>query len=154
MGLFEKIISLLNDNSVDYTLIEHEAVFTSEQAAKIRGMDLESGAKAMVCFADKLPVLLVLSGAKKINTKLAKQMLHVQDLRFATPEEVSRVTSVEIGAVPPFGSCMEIQTYCDSSLSKNDLISFNPGIHTKSITMAYEDFVQVEQPILGDFSNC
>lgn len=154
MTLFERIISILQDQAIQYDLIEHEPVYTSQQAAAVRGMNITQGAKAMLCFADGHPMLLVLSGACTIDTKKFKKGFGIKDLRFATVEEVLEVSSVEVGAVPPFGSCMEIQTYCDRSLSKNRLISFNPGMHTKSIIMAYEDFIQIEQPILGDFSNC
>ena len=38
--VFEKIINLLQKNNVNYQLFEHEPVFTSEQAAKVRNLSL------------------------------------------------------------------------------------------------------------------
>jgi len=154
MTLFDRIVQVLEKNTIDFSVIEHEPVYTSQEAADVRGFDIKQGAKAMLCFADETPTLIVLSGACRIDTKQFKKSFGIRDLRFATSEEVLQISSVEVGAVPPFGSCMNIQTYCDTSLSRNDEIAFNPGIHTKSIKMRYSDFIQVENPILGDFSNC
>ena len=44
----EKIKVFLDSNKVNYQLLEHEAVFTSEQAAKARNAKLEEGAKSMI----------------------------------------------------------------------------------------------------------
>jgi len=39
---------LLDENGANYKVLTHERVFTSQQAAKIRGVPLSSGVKAMV----------------------------------------------------------------------------------------------------------
>lgn len=154
MTLFDRIVQVLEKNAVDFSVTEHEPVYTSQEAADIRGFDIKQGAKAMLCFADGTPIVIVLSGACRIDTKQFKKSFGIRDLRFATSEEVLQISSVEVGAVPPFGSCMNIQAYCDQSLSENEEIAFNPGVHTKSIKMKYADFVRVEEPKIGEFSNC
>lgn len=42
------IKELLNSNGITYEVSEHEPVYTSEQAAKVRGVELKTGVKALV----------------------------------------------------------------------------------------------------------
>lgn len=61
MNPYEDIVGMLRANSVVYTETGHEPVYTSEQAAKVRGLSLESGAKSLLLKANSGFVLIVLS---------------------------------------------------------------------------------------------
>jgi len=150
--VLDKILELLKENSIEYELIEHEPVFTSEQAAKVRGSNLEMGAKAMVFSADKKPILIVVPGDKKIDTKVFKKTYKIRDLRMCSPEEVKTITNLEIGAVPPFGNLMGLPTYVDENLGRKEKIIFNAGSHTKSIKMSPQDFIKLCNSAIGNFS--
>ena len=152
MAVFEKLKAFLDSNDVPYTLMEHEAVYTSEQAAQARGTPLQQGAKALVFEADKRPILLVVTADRRIDSRAFKRAFGVKDLRLATAERVAELTSLTIGAVPPFGGLMGLATYVDESLLKNEDIVFNAGSHTRSILMKCQDFRRLEQPTRGSFS--
>ncbi len=64
MTVFEKIITLLESKHTAYKLTEHEPVRTSEEAARIRGVPLKTGAKAMIARCKDDYYLLVLSFTK------------------------------------------------------------------------------------------
>ncbi len=147
--VFRTIVALLDKNHITYTLFEHEPVFTSQDAAKIRQTKDTQGAKALLFIADSKPILIVLRGIDKVDTKLFKNTFKIKDLQFATKEEVVSITSVEIGAVPPFGNVMNILTYVDKHLVNEDEIAFNAGAHTKSIKMKMKDFLDVVKPTIG-----
>ncbi len=149
---FDKLKELLDKKAVDYELSKHPPVFTSVDAAKIRGVELKTGAKAIIMYSDDKPVMIVVAGDKKIDTKKFKEIYGVRDLRMATKEEVKKVTGVEVGAVPPFGNILGISLYMDMSLKENQEINFNAGSHTHSISMKYEDYEKVAKPIIGNFS--
>ncbi len=151
MSVFDRIVDTLKNQSIEFDLLTHEPVHTSQEAAAVRGSELDQGAKALLCIADGTPVLLVVPGSQKVDTRRFKQAFGFKNLRFATTDEVLAITSVAVGAVPPFGSAMQVQTYTDQSLSHNEYIAFNPGLHTRTIVMTYADFIQVENPLLGDF---
>lgn len=140
MSVYEKIIHLLDSHKLDYQALEHEPTPTCEDSARIRGTSMDQGAKALVCFADKKPILVVLRCSLKLDTKLFKKLFGVWDLRFATSEEVKQQTSLEVGAIPPFGHLFEISTYVDNSLSSEDKIAFNAGDRTRSIVMSYANY--------------
>lgn len=152
IDVFSQIKQLLDENKVGYEVFEHKPVFTSEEAAKVRGTELKQGAKALVMFSDKKPIMIVLPADRKVDTKKFKAAYKIKDLRMATPDEVKATVHVEIGAVPPFGNLFSIPLYVDNTLFENESIDFNGGSHTKSIEMKSSDYKKVTNPILGDFT--
>jgi len=150
--VFGEIIALLQKHNIKYRLIEHKPVYTSQQAADIRGIPLSQGAKAMIFAADKKPILLVVPADRKVNTSLFKKTFKVKDLRLITPDQVTQLTGLTVGAIPPFGRLMGLATFVDRRLLANKAISFNPGVHTKSVTLKTTDYLKLEKPIQGKFS--
>jgi len=146
MNPYQEIIKTLKANSVKFEELEHEPVFTSEQAARVRGLSLDSGAKSLLLKADNDFILVVLPGSRKINSKKLKTKLAVKNLRFAAPEDVKLQMHCEIGACYPLGSIAKLVTYVDKSLFDQTSISFNPGVHTKSIKMSLKDYLNIENP--------
>ncbi len=150
--LYETIVGMLNMAGLSYEPYEHTAVKTSEEAAAIRNTPLSEGAKALVLYADKKPIVVTVSGDRKLDTKEFRKQFGIKDLRMATPDEVKKVTGVEIGAVPPFGSIFGVPYYMDVSMRKGAHVSFNAGSHTKSVRMKESDFERIANPIVGSFS--
>ena len=75
-----------------------------------------------------------------------------KELRFATREEVLELTGLAPGSIPPFGSLFGLPTLCDERLGDNDVINFNAGDHSISVSMRYADYVLAEKPELGTFA--
>lgn len=145
---FDEIIKLLNKNKIQYQLIEHEPVYTSEQAARVRGLSLSEGAKSLLLKTDDRFILVVLPGDRKLNSKELKKHIKTRDLRFATPDEVVQIMGCEIGSCYPFGNIIGIDTMADIELGKNEYISFNPGLHNKTIRLKYADYQQIVEPTI------
>lgn len=150
--VFDKILSLLSENNIRHQVLEHEAVYTSEEAARVRGTSLDQAAKALVFRADWRPLLLVVPGDKRVDTKGFKKRFKIKDLRMATKEDVEELTGLTSGAVPPFGNALGLPTYLDELLLEKEEVVFNAGSHTRSIKMSPHDLVTLVQPTLGDFS--
>lgn len=150
--VFEKIIALLKQNGIPYQLFEHEPVFTSEQAAKVRNTKMCQGAKAIIFSADFKPLLIVVSGDRRVDTKVFKKLYNIKDLRLLGADEVKELTGLEIGAIPPFGNAMNLETFADEKLFENETIVFNAGAHTKSILMKAKDFKKLTNSIIDSFS--
>jgi Ala-tRNA(Pro) deacylase len=144
--VFERINDWLQQAGVTFTVTRHEPVFTSEQAAAIRGTPLASGAKALVVKAGDRFVLLVLPADRKLDSRKARDSLGVKSLRFATREEVAELTGLQPGSIPPFGSLFSLPTYCDPALADTPSINFNAGDHAVSIHMPYAEYARVEKP--------
>lgn len=151
-AVYGQIVNGLEEKKMEFENYEHAAVKTSEEAAVIRNTPLHEGAKALVLYADNKPVMVVVAGDRKLDMKAFKMLYHVKDLRMGTPEEVANVTRVTIGAVPPFGHLFHIPLYMDASLRDNSHVSFNAGLHTRSIRMKAADYEVFAKPTVGEFS--
>ena len=151
-SVFERLSKELATAGVPFTVLRHAPVFTSEEAAAVRGTSLASGAKALVCKADERFVLIVLPADRRLASKGVRQSAGIKSLRFATREEVETLTTLAPGSIPPFGSLFGLPTWCDELLAAQPRINFNAGDHAISITLAYADFVRVEQPRMGKYA--
>lgn len=152
MVIYDKILLLLDEHKFKYQALSHPPVKTSADAAAIRDLSPDQGAKALVCFSDHKPIMVVLPGSKRLDTKSFKSKFAVKDLRFASTEELLQLTGLIPGAVPPFGHLFGLPTYLDTSLSGVNQIAFNAGDLTKSVIMNYSDYLKLASPIVGQFS--
>ncbi|MFA4846431.1 MAG: YbaK/EbsC family protein [Patescibacteria group bacterium] len=145
LSIFEKIKDLLDSAHVEYHTAHHEPTYTSEDAARIRGVALHAGAKSLVVRGSKTKqhVLFVLPADLRLDGKKARAILH-ESISFATEPEA--VTGCVRGSVPPFGSVIGLKTYVDRRLAENDVIHFNAGSLTDSINMKYSDYLVIENP--------
>ncbi|HEX5104096.1 MAG TPA: YbaK/EbsC family protein [Pirellulaceae bacterium] len=150
---FQRLTQFLDSLQVNYEVLRHAPVFTSEEAAQVRGTPLASGAKALVCKADERFVMIVLPADRKLASKDVRKSQAVKSLRFATREEVEQLTGLAPGSIPPFGSLFGLPTWCDERLSENQQINFNAGDHAISISLRYTDYISAEQPTLGRFAD-
>lgn len=148
----ERIQMLLRSRGITFTFKEHAPVKTSQEAADIRGTPLYEGAKALVFAADEAMVLAVVPAHKRVGTRAFKRAFGIRNLRMVSPDELRALTGLPVGAVPPFGSVLDLPTYVDRGLLANERISFNAGSRTASIIMACEDYIAAEEPVLGNFA--
>jgi len=151
-SVFERIEALLEKHGVAFGVKRHEPVYTSEQAAAVRGTPLASGAKALVCKGDDAFVLFVLPADRKLASRAVRHGRGWSRLRFATRDEVLDITGLTPGCIPPFGSLFGLPTLCDERLGDNEVINFNAGDHTVTVDMPYADYLRVEAPLLGLFA--
>ena len=152
MTVFERLTALLDSRGTIYEVSRHAPVFTSEEAARVRGAQLASGAKALICKAGENFVLFVMPADRRLDSKLARRALGVRGMRFATREEVEELTTLLPGSIPPFGQLFGFKTYCDENLTAQTRINFNAGDHSISVNMACTDYLAVEQPAMGHYS--
>ena len=131
---------------VPFVHTEHEAVYTSAEAAAVRGVSLHSGAKALIVKAGDRFVMLVMPADMSLDSAAARKHLGCKRMRFATKEEVLDLTGLTPGSIPPFGSLFNLPTICDERLSDNERINFNSASHTNSFQMSYESYLSFETP--------
>lgn len=152
VDVYRQIVEMLKKAELIYKTYEHKPVFTSEEAAEVRGTTLHQGAKALVMYGDKKPLMVVLPADLKLDMKAFKSAYGIRDLRMAKADEVELLTHVQIGAVPPFGHLFGLSLYVDKRLQENADIVFNAGSHTRSIQMKEADFEKIAKPLVDEFS--
>ena len=148
----EKILSIFKENNVDYQLYEHEPVYTSQEAAVARGVELKKGCKSMVLKTEEEKFILAnVAADRKIDIKKLEKLTG-DKLRFATREEVLQATNCEPGSVPPLGKLFGLPTFLDESILENDFVNFNICMLTKSVKIKMQDLLKIMEPTISKFS--
>jgi Ala-tRNA(Pro) deacylase len=153
-----RLFELLDSQRIPHLRLHHAPTRTSDESRLVRkkasGLDV-IGAKALVqklTHRDKSAsfALFVLPGDRRFDSNAA--LAHLSDikrLRFLSSEEVHQATSLEIGAIPPFGRPLLpaiASVYFDSSLLEYDLVGFNAALHECSVIMKPADLVLAAHP--------
>ena len=148
----DRLVAYLKENGASFRSLSHEAVRTSEEAARVRGTPLEQGAKALVFRADGDAVLLVLPADRRVDSKTFKRIFGVKNLQMISADELCERTGLEQGAVPPFGHLLGFKTYVDEGLLSLPQISFNAGSRTFSVILDVADYRRLAHPIVARFA--
>lgn len=77
----DRLKQLLAAKQVEYQLSQHAPVYTSEEAAAVRGTPLASGAKALICRADGRFVMFVLPADRRLASKQVRRAAKIDRLR-------------------------------------------------------------------------
>ena len=148
--IIDRLLALLG--GVEHSVTEHDPVYTSEEAAAVRGATLKSGAKALVIKAGDGFFLVVVPADRKLKSDLVRRALGAKKSRFARREKLLDLTGLEPGSVPPFGLLFGLPTVCDPALGESERINFNAGDHRCSVQMRFLDYVSIEAPRLASLT--
>ena len=148
MSIFKNILQILEKSDISYKLIEHEPVFTMEQATEVCNHKPEQGVKTLLT---KLYItkrqfeywLIIWQGNEQIPFAEICSKLDFKRNRLAQPEEVIDTLGIEIGALAPFGYDNEYPVIFDKRLLEQEQVFINAGVHDKTIALAPEDLLQL-----------
>ena len=99
-----------------------EAVRTAQQAADALGCAVGAIANSLIFDADGSPVLILTSGAHRVDTDLVARHPRRDRLARATPEFVRTHTGQAIGGVAPVGHPSPVPTYLDRALAEHPVV--------------------------------
>lgn len=116
---------------------------TAQQAADGLGCEVGAIANSLVFDADGRPVLVLTSGAHRVDTQQAAATIGVDSLRRATPDFVKEHTGQVIGGVAPVGHPAPIPTYVDRALAHYDVIWAAAGHAHAVFDTTYPELVSI-----------
>lgn len=140
------IYMILQELGISYNEIEHEAVFTVEQAQNIKNKIEGTGCKNLFLTDKKGKYfLVVLEENKRANISEIEKLTDTKHLSFANNEELKEILSLEQGSVTPLGIINDINNkvlmIIDRDL-KNRKLLVHPNINTKTISINFADLVK------------
>jgi Ala-tRNA(Pro) deacylase len=146
--------SYLERHGVDYTHTTHRRSSTAHQVAVAEDVSESAFAKTVVFRTEHHFVMAVVPADCHVDVGEFKSKLGVLSLRLATEGELAKLfPDVEVGAEPPFGNLYQVPVYVDERLTSSARITFNAGTHRDAISMAYQDFARLAQPLVCSFSD-
>ncbi len=93
-----------------------EGTKTAADAAAAIGCDVAQIASSIVFVVGDRTVVVVTSGANRVDEAALAAHLGEESARTASPEEVREATGYAIGGVPPFAHHSPVPTYVDETL--------------------------------------
>jgi Cys-tRNA(Pro) deacylase len=100
---------------------------TSRQAADALGVTVGQIAKSLVFTANQRPLLVVASGANRVDEQKLEKLAGGK-VRRADPETVKQATGYTIGGVSPLGHPAPLPVYIDPDLLQYELIYAAAGV--------------------------
>ncbi len=130
------IFDPLNNNDVEYKVLQHAETPMLDDSACVRGKDLSTGGKALVLKfrkaqeSDTWFAIFVVSASRKLHTKTIKNEFKSKNVWFATKEELAELTSGLVpGSVPPFGRpIVDLDLFVDTSIAENEMIALTVAV--------------------------
>jgi len=118
-----------------------DSVHTAPLAAAALGCEVGAIANSLVFDADGSPVLVLTSGAHRVDTRKVAAEIGATFLGRATPEFVRKHTGQVIGGVSPIDHPAPVPTYVDPWLQKYDEIWAAAGHPSAVFSTTYDELV-------------
>lgn len=127
----------------DTVTVFDSKVPTAAAAAEALGCDVAAITNSLVFDVDGAPLLILASGAAKVDTALVAATLGSGKIRRASPAFVLEHTGQEVGGVAPVGHPEKIKTLLDTSLRTHELLWAGAGDHNSMFSITYDELRRI-----------
>ena len=141
----------LREHHAAHQVIDHPAAYSAQRMAEIVHVTGDKVAKTVLlrdgsgfCY-----YLAIVPASARVDLDKVRDAMGAPDLDLATEQEVAaRCRDCEVGAMPPFGSQLGMETLIDESLAASDEIVFEGNTHHQAIRMRFSDYYELEHPLV------
>ena len=120
-----------------------EATPTAAAAAEYLGCEVGAIANSLIFDGDGSPVLILTSGAHRVDTGKVAAELGISKLRRATPDFVRTHTGQAIGGVAPVGHPERVRTLVDTTLDQYDEVWAAGGVPHSVFPTTYAELLRI-----------
>jgi prolyl-tRNA editing enzyme YbaK/EbsC (Cys-tRNA(Pro) deacylase) len=120
-----------------------DAVTTAAAAAAALGVEVGQIANSLIFQADGDPLLVLTSGAHRVDTAKVAALVGVTAVRRASPEFVREHTGQAIGGVAPVGHPKPVRTLVDNALERYDEVWAAGGIPHAIFPTTFAELVRM-----------
>ena len=124
-------------------IVLDDAVHTAAAAAAALEVEVGQIANSLIFDADGEPLLVLTSGAHRVDTARVSAGLGMAKLRRATPEFVREHTGQPIGGVAPIGHPKPVRTLVDTALEQYPVIWAAGGVPRAVFPITYAELVRM-----------
>jgi prolyl-tRNA editing enzyme YbaK/EbsC (Cys-tRNA(Pro) deacylase) len=120
---------------------------TAVAAAEQLGCEVGAIANSLVFDCDGEPLLVMASGAHRVDTTLLAGLLGAAAITKATPQLVRTATDQVIGGVAPTGHPSRLRTVVDETLAQYPVIWTAAGTPDSVMPLTYEQLLAVTRGV-------
>jgi prolyl-tRNA editing enzyme YbaK/EbsC (Cys-tRNA(Pro) deacylase) len=116
---------------------------TAQDAAREIGCTVGEIVKSLVFLADGAPVVVLCSGADRVDESKLRAVLGAAGVRRATADEAKAATGYAIGGVPPFAHATGLRVVVDRGLERFGTVWAAAGLPDAVFPIAPADLVRL-----------
>jgi prolyl-tRNA editing enzyme YbaK/EbsC (Cys-tRNA(Pro) deacylase) len=120
-----------------------DAAPTAAAAAEQLGCEVGAIANSLIFDGDGVPVLILTSGAHRVDTAKVAALVGAARVKRATPEFVRTATGQAIGGVAPVGHPAPVRTLVDTALAQYDEVWAAGGIAHAVFPTHFDELVRI-----------
>jgi len=125
---------------------------TAQDAAREIGCEVAEIVKSLVFLAEDSPVVVLCSGADRVDETKLKTALGASAVRRATANEAKSATGYAIGGVPPFGHDTDLRVVIDHGLLAFDTVWAAAGLPDAVFPIAPAELVRLSGASVEDIA--
>lgn len=129
--------------SIDGMRVLPDAVSTAAAAAGALGVEVGQIANSLVFTADDAPLLVLASGAHRVNVDYLARHIGVSVIARASAAYVREVTGQVIGGVAPVGHPRRLRTVVDTALARYPEVWAAGGVPHAVFPTTYQELLAV-----------
>ena len=136
-----KVTEYLDRLRIPYKIKHHaKPVFTSEDAARERGVRLSQIIKTMLLIDQKNVVVAVLPAHKKLDLKKLKKLSGNKNLHFMDKESVEKEANLVVGAIAPVAEMLKgMAIFVDPLVFDEDPVDISSGDPKAGVELHRDD---------------
>ena len=131
------------EQQASQVILLDDAVHTATAAAEALCVEVGQIANSLIFDADGEPLLVLTSGAHRVDTAKVAAGLGLTRLKRAAPEFVRQHTGQAIGGVAPLGHPKPVRTLVDTALQRYDTIWAAGGVPRAVFPITYAELLRV-----------
>lgn len=140
----ERVADALRERGAAGAIVElPDSARTAQAAADQLGCEVGAIANSLVFTADGAPLLVLTSGAHRVDTERVAELVGAEKVGRATPEFVREATGQPIGGVAPVGHPAPIRTLVDVWLRKYDEVWAAGGHPHTVFPTSYDELLRI-----------
>ena len=146
----QKLKQMLDERGIKYISINHSPAYTARETAASTFVPRREFAKIIIVDLDGEKVMAVVSASRHVDIPSLRSLAIAAEARLATEDEFrASFPDCELGAMPPFGSLYQMRVFVDAMVTEVDDLCFNAGSHEQIMRMNCDDYLRIEQPVVG-----
>ncbi len=149
----ERVRTALAERELVVEIIEFpESTRTAAEAASAVGATVGQIVKSLVFVADGQPVLVLASGAHRVDPDKLARAAAAARVEKATAEKTRSVTGFSIGGVPPVGHLTALRVFVDEALLQHRIVYAAAGTPHAVFAVEPQALVRVTQGEIADLA--
>ncbi|WP_125615154.1 YbaK/EbsC family protein [Specibacter cremeus] len=144
----ERIRAALLAAGLPDTVVEvDDSVATAADAAAVLGCEVGAIANSLIFECDGEPLLILSSGAGRVDVRLVARLHGLGKIRRATPEFVLEHAGQPVGGVAPVAHPAPLRAFLDTDLRRYPLLWCGAGSHQAMLSIGYDELLRVTDAV-------